>query len=82
MNLESKVEELQGRVATLESQMQVILEHLGVARSPDGDLHDQLLELMRSNRKIEAIKVYREHTGLGLKEAKDFVEDLERGLGR
>lgn len=38
-------------------------------------LLDQLLGLMReSTRKIEAIKVHRQLTGLGLKESKDAVE--------
>jgi ribosomal protein L7/L12 len=36
-------------------------------------------ELLREGRKIEAIKLYREQTGVGLKEAKDAVEAMERG---
>ena len=32
--------------------------------------------LKESGNKIEAIKLYREHTGLGLKEAKDAVEGM------
>jgi ribosomal protein L7/L12 len=36
-------------------------------------------ELMKAGNKIEAIKVYREITGVGLKEAKDAVEALESG---
>lgn len=40
-----------------------------------GPVHD----LLRAGRKIEAIKAYRELTGVGLKEAKDAVEALERG---
>lgn len=32
--------------------------------------------LMRDDRKIQAIKVYRTFTGLGLKECKDYVESL------
>jgi ribosomal protein L7/L12 len=35
-------------------------------------------DLVRQGRKIEAIKRYREATGLGLKEAKDAVDALER----
>ena len=31
-------------------------------------------------RKIEAIKLYREATGAGLKEAKDVVEEIEKDL--
>ena len=34
------------------------------------------MELMKTGRKIEAIKLYREQTGVGLKEAKDYVESL------
>ena len=40
--------------------------------SPD----DQVLELLHNGRKIEAIKVYREQHGVGLKEAKDAVEAI------
>jgi ribosomal protein L7/L12 len=40
---------------------------------------DEILALLAQGRKIEAIRVYREQTGVGLKEAKDAVEALERG---
>lgn len=30
-----------------------------------------------SEEKIKAIKVYREHTGLGLKESKEHIDNLE-----
>ena len=31
-------------------------------------------------RKIQAIKAFREYAGLGLKEAKDFIDKLEQRL--
>lgn len=37
---------------------------------------NQILELLAAGRKIAAIKLYREQTGRGLKEAKDAVEAL------
>jgi ribosomal protein L7/L12 len=40
----------------------------------------KLAELITSGRKIEAIKLYREATGEGLKEAKEDVETLEREM--
>lgn len=43
------------------------------------DVLDQIRSLMAAGNKIEAIKVYRAATGVGLKEAKDAVEALERG---
>jgi ribosomal protein L7/L12 len=53
-------------------------------RRPDllnltGDVEADARALLRSRGKIDAIKRVRELTGLGLKEAKDYVEALERG---
>jgi len=47
----------------------------------DGDVKEQALELVRRQNKIEAIKLVRKHTGLGLKEAKDQVEAWAREAG-
>ncbi len=45
--------------------------------APD-ELESRLLEILRAGRKIEAVKLCRQETGLGLKEAKDAVEELAR----
>ncbi|MGD0515905.1 MAG: ribosomal protein L7/L12 [Thermoguttaceae bacterium] len=45
---------------------------------PPGSLEEQVLGLMRASKKIEAVKLYREMTGAGLKEAVDAVEDLAK----
>jgi hypothetical protein len=45
---------------------------------PSGELADQLEPLLRGGNLIGAIKVYREHTGRGLKESKDAVEAFAR----
>ncbi|WP_284619202.1 ribosomal protein L7/L12 [Aquabacterium humicola] len=50
-----------------------------VATSPGG-LPAAALAALRQGRKIEAIRIVREHHGLGLKEAKDFVESHERSM--
>ena len=42
---------------------------------------DKVREAVTAGRKIEAIKRLREETGMGLKEAKHAVEDLQRSLG-
>jgi hypothetical protein len=48
-----------------------------VEPSPDPDsLEGQVLALMEGGKKIEAIKLHRQQTGSGLKEAKDAVEAL------
>jgi ribosomal protein L7/L12 len=47
----------------------------GIDSSP---LELEVIRLLEQRKKIQAIKVVREHTRLGLKEAKDLVEDVER----
>jgi ribosomal protein L7/L12 len=47
--------------------------------SPNRDLNDEILELLAQDRKIEAIKRYREETGTGLAEAKAAVEAIQGG---
>ena len=42
------------------------------------DLPADVIEAIRANRKIDAIKLLRQHRGLGLKEAKHAVEAYAR----
>ncbi len=58
----------------------------GEPRAPDNkadaSLEADLLPLLQQGRKIEAVKLYRERTNTGLKEAKEAVESLaaDRGI--
>ena len=45
------------------------------------DKKDEVLGLLKAGKKIEAIKVYREATGFGLKESKEAVEALAKAEG-
>jgi len=50
------------------------------AKIISAERHDQITDLLRQNRKVEAIRLYRETTGVGLKEAKDAVEEISKHL--
>jgi hypothetical protein len=50
---------------------------LAVTFTPDREA--QVRELIARGRKIEAIKLVREETGLGLKDAKDYCDALRAG---
>ena len=58
----------------LERKIDLILKHLGI--DPDQGADETIRELLKAGQKIQAIKLYREQTGIGLKEAKDYVEGL------
>jgi ribosomal protein L7/L12 len=62
------------QLARIERKLDAIMQRLQIELADDG--HDDLRELVRQNRKIEAIKVYRERTGAGLAEAKAFVDSF------
>ena len=52
------------------------------SREPtDSSFEGKILSLMKQGKKILAIKLYREKTGVGLKEAKDFIEALAADQG-
>ncbi len=44
--------------------------------SPTPEQLQEIRRMIRDNRKIEAIRLYREATGLGLKEAKEAIEEM------
>ena len=65
-----------GRGTVLEVRAPVV-----VAAPPDDpDFLAHVQQRLRAGQMIEAIKVYRERTGVGLKEAKDAVEDIQRRM--
>ncbi len=45
---------------------------------PPGSLEEQVLDLCRARKKIEAVQLYREKTGAGLREAVVAVETLAK----
>ena len=49
-----------------------------MTKEPEPDLPADVIDAIRANRKIDAIKRLREHRGMGLKEAKHAVEAYAR----
>ncbi len=45
------------------------------------DLSAQVINLLQQRQKIEAVKLAKEVLGVGLKEAKDFVDEIEQRMG-
>ncbi|MEU2429162.1 ribosomal protein L7/L12 [Streptomyces sp. NPDC007861] len=76
-SLERKLSRVDRRLARLEGKIDRVLDHLGIQET-DARL-ERVAALVREGRKIEAIKVYREITDAGLKEAKDAVDRIEAG---
>ena len=75
---------LERRVATisrLDAKLDAVLRHAGVPFDPYENVSADVVDALRRGQKIEAIKYYRAVTGAGLKDAKDFVEEVQRRAG-
>jgi ribosomal protein L7/L12 len=79
------------RIARLEGQVAALYRHLGLTSDPEISdaapddvpglppfVKESFYEALRRGNKIVAIKIYRESTGVGLKEAKDIVDAIDR----
>lgn len=84
---EQKIEALGKRVAALEALVARLAARNGIGdeellslRRQGPAVPEESQRLVAEGRHIEAIKVYREHTGAGLKEAKDAIDAYRDSL--
>ena len=81
MVTETEIQLLRSRVNELEDRLKLLYRHLNLEYADPGSdpvMSPQIQEAIRRGNKIEAIKIYRELTGVGLAEAKEAVEKAER----
>ena len=83
-----EIAELQRQVRRQGELIDLLYRRFGIGQldatgmpSTDGAYPD-VVEAIRAGNVIEGIKLYRAHTKVGLKEAKDAVEAMARGLSR
>ena len=74
---------LRSRVSRLEAEVEFLYKHFGLTFSENARPGDdpRVLEALNRDNLIEAIKIYRELTNLGLAEAKTAVEEIRRRRG-
>jgi len=76
-----KVSALEGRLnrlSRLEAKVDALLKHAGVRFDEFQDVPADVREALERGETILAIKRLRASTGVGLKEAKDVVDELRR----
>jgi ribosomal protein L7/L12 len=62
----------------VEAKIDALLKHHAIRFDPYSDVPPAVIDALHRGKKIEAIKAYRAVTGAGLKEAKDYVEEIQR----
>jgi ribosomal protein L7/L12 len=66
------------RLSRLEAKVDALLRHSAVAFDPFQDVPADVQDALERGQTILAIKRLREATGVGLKEAKEFVDEVQR----
>lgn len=69
-------QELKQRVDKLERQVASLLESSRLAHGSSTTASTKVMDLVRQRRTLDAIKAYREESGVGLAEAKQFIDSL------
>ena len=62
----------------IEMKLDLVMQQAGVEFPPYKELPEAVIDALKRGEKIAAIKSYRAATGVGLKEAKDRIEDIQR----
>jgi ribosomal protein L7/L12 len=65
----------------IEAKLDHLMKHANIEFEPYRGLAPDVVNALERGKKIEAIKSYRAATGLGLKEAKASIEDIQRRAG-
>ena len=65
----------------IEAKLDLLMKHANVEFEPYKGLPPDVVDALKRGEKIEAIKSYRAVAGVGLREAKDFIEDIQRRAG-
>ncbi|AXB43409.1 ribosomal protein L7/L12 [Amycolatopsis albispora] len=71
---DARADRLDRRLARIEEKLDALMAHQGI-ELPEPEF-DDVRALLDEGKKIQAIKVYRERTGAGLREAKEAVERM------
>ncbi|MDT3727821.1 hypothetical protein ROS62_24270 [Streptomyces sp. DSM 41972] len=73
-SLQSQLTRSDRRVARVERKLDTVMRHLGLEE--EVPRKDEILALVRDGKQVQAIKLYRETTGAGLREAKQAVDAM------
>jgi ribosomal protein L7/L12 len=66
-----------GRV---DAKLDLLLKEAGIEFDPYKELAREVADAVQRGQKIQAIKLYRDASGAGLREAKDFIEEFQHHL--
>jgi ribosomal protein L7/L12 len=76
-----KIQTRGGVLSRMEAKLDLLLKQAGINFDPFKDVPSNIVEAVRAGDKIEAIKLYRQANRIGLREAKEAIEEMQRRAG-
>ena len=64
------------QIKILNNKLNKIINHLEIEDDELNKINDELNKLIIEGKKVKAVKLYRMTTGAGLKESKEYIDDL------
>lgn len=77
----TRLQKRAGALTRIEAKLDLLLGEANLTYEPLANVPAAVADAIQRGEKIQAIKLYREATGVGLKEAKDYVEEVQRKNG-
>ena len=73
----SSMEVAKNNGSILNRKLDAVIEHLGISFDPYKNIPSRITDELNSGNRIKAIKLYRQFSGEGLKEAKKAIDTIE-----
>ncbi|MGD8322819.1 MAG: hypothetical protein PVF50_00540 [Gammaproteobacteria bacterium] len=69
-----------GNLSRIDRKLTMLTEHFKLKWDPTVGVPDEVLARVRAGNKVEAIRLYRELTGKGLKESHELIEEIDKRI--
>lgn len=69
-----------GALTRIERKLTMLTDHFKLKWDPTAGVPEEVLAKVRAGSKVEAIKLYRELTGKGLRESHELIEEIDRRI--
>ena len=69
-----------GALTRIERKVTMLTDHFKLKWDPTVGVPEEVLAKVRAGSKVEAIKLYRELTGKGLRESHELIEEIDRRI--
>jgi ribosomal protein L7/L12 len=69
------------QLSKVDAKLDALLKQAGIKFDPFEHAQQEVIDALKSGNKIEAIRLYKASSNVSLKEAKEYVEEVQRRTG-